>query len=250
MVGLMQNGIKIPYISLDNFVDDNAFKNALNELDSYLLKQDKTETDIFIGYNGTNWASEEFQTKQKNALPLTIEYINCFCKEGVPFNIRYSPKNQNIVLLHQDDAAQLENRTPVNSLIPNYKDYLDKSYYELLINSNEFKIVENIVDANPIYNGLDFNYDEYLKNKFEKEYLNTIKGTYKLHLIMSPQKTMFIYDNVTDTIHHINSKATVFNAKDYHDTLKDSWGISIQFPMHCDFLKNELKKYCELVGND
>ena len=38
---------------------------------------------------------------------------------------------------------------------------LEISYQRML------KIVENIVDANPIYNGLDFNYDEYLKNKFE-----------------------------------------------------------------------------------
>jgi hypothetical protein len=248
MVGLIKNGNKVPYISLDSFIDEIKFKSASDELENYLLEQQNNGSDVFVGYNGTDWASEEFQFKQRSILPKTSEYISCFCEERVPFNIRYSPKNENIVQLHQDDAAQLENRIPINSLIPNYKDYLKNSFYELLSDKTDFKIVKNENEVNPIYNGLDFDYNAYLKHKFENEYINIIKRTYKLHLIMSSEKTMFIYDNVTDTIHHIDSKATVFNAKDYHDTLKDSWGISIQFPMHCDFLKNELKEYCELVG--
>jgi hypothetical protein len=248
MIGLIKNEKKVPFISLEKFIDESKLHAALEEMETYKVKQDTEGVDIFVGYNGTDWASDEFQKKQKENLPLTTEYVNSFCNHNTPYNIRYSPKDNNIVLLHQDDAAQLQNRIPVDSLIPNYKDYLTTSIYDLLKDKSGFKIVDNENEVNPIYNGLDFDYASYLKNKFKDEYATIITKTYKLHLTISEQKTMFIYDNVTDTIHNIESKATVFNAKDYHDTLKDSWGISIQFPMHCDFLKNELKEYCELVG--
>jgi len=248
MIGLIKDGNVVPFISLEQFVDYDKLKYVSDELEEYKIKQENDNADIFVGYNGTDWASDEFQTKQRETLPITTEYVNSFCKHITPYNIRYSPKEDNIVLLHQDDAAQLQNRTPVDSLIPNYKDYLTNSIYDLLKNRGEFKIVDDETKVNPIYNGLDFDYASYLKNKFKDEYTTNIKKTYKLHLTISEQKAMFIYDNVTDTIYNIESKATIFNAKDYHDTLKSSWGVSIQFPMHCDFLKDELKKYCELVG--
>lgn len=248
MIGLIKNGTNVPYISLEKFIDEDKLKKATDELEKYKIKQEKESADVFIGYNEPDWASEFFQKKQKETLPLTTEYIKLFCEESVPFNIRYSPKESNIVLLHQDDAAQLPNRMPVDSLIPNYKENLTNSIYELLKEKDGFKIVDNENEVNPIYNGLDFDYASYLKNKFKDEYIDIIKKTYKLHLIMSAEKTMFIYDNVTDTIHNIEGRACIFNAKDYHDTLKNSWGISIQFPMHPDFLRNELKEYCELIG--
>jgi len=248
MVGLIKNNEVLPYISLENFINKDEFEKALKELECYIVKQNNQNADVFIGYNGTDWQSEIFQNKQKNTLPLTTKYINNFCKNEMPFNIRYSPENNNIVLLHQDDAAQLNNKNPTYSLIPNYKDYLKDSIYELFINKNNFKIVKNKKDVNPIYNGLDFDYSEYLKNKFKNDYTDEIKKTYKLHLILSPKKTMFIYDNVTDTIHHIKTKAAIFNAKDYHDTLKSSYGISIQFPMSPNLFNDNIKKYCELIG--
>jgi hypothetical protein len=246
MIGLIKNGENVPFISLENFIDGTKLNNVQDELHTYLLEQENNGADVFVGYNGTDWASDEFQSKQKNTLPKTYEYISSFCKEGVPFNIRYSPKEQNIVLLHQDDAAQLDNRTPLNALVPNYKDYLNNSVYDLLLDKDNFKIVKNIDEVNPIYNGLDFDYNAYLEDTFKENYIDIVKGSYKLHLIISPEKSIFVYDNVTDTIHHIDSKATVFNAKDYHDTLKDSWGISIQFPMNPSFFNDDIKEYCEL----
>ena len=246
MIGLIKNGENVPFISLENFIDETKFNNAHDELQNYLLEQENNGADVFVGYNGTDWASDEFQSKQKSTLPKTYEYISSFCKEGVPFNIRYSPKGQNIVLLHQDDAAQLDATTPLNALVPNYKDYLNNSFYDLLLDKDNFKIVKNIDEVNPIYNGLDFDYNAYLEDTFKEDYVNIVKGSYKLHLMISPEKSIFVYDNVTDTMHNIESKATVFNAKDYHDTLKDSWGISIQFPMNPSFFNDDIKEYCEL----
>ena len=36
---------------------------------------------------------------------------------------------------------------------------------------------------------------------------------------------------------------------DFHDSYKDSLGYSIQFPMSPNFLKDEIKDYCEIKNN-
>ena len=93
--------------------------------------------EVFVGYNGFDWnIDEEFQTRQKEALPLTMEYIKLFCEDGVPFNIRYSPKDNNIVLLHQDWQPKLDKLTAVNSLPLNYKELLEKSLLNQILFSS------------------------------------------------------------------------------------------------------------------
>ena len=99
---------------------------------------------------------------------------------------------------------------------------------------------------NPIYNGLDLDYEAVIKSEYGDEYNEYIKHTYKLHLIISPEKSLFIYDNVEDTTYPITCRATVFNARDYHDEIKDSSGISIQFEMHPNNFKDEVRLHCGL----
>jgi hypothetical protein len=249
MIGLIKDNNKVPFISLDSFIDSDKLNAAEQELLAYKEKQDNEGAEVFVGYNGFDWnIDEEFQTRQKEALPLTMEYIKLFCEDGVPFNIRYSPKDNNIVLLHQDWQPKLDKLTAVNSLPLNYKELLDGgSIHNILLEKEEFKIVDKESDVNPIYNGLDLDFAAVVKEEQGGDYNEYIKNTYKLHLIISPTKTLFIYDNVEDIIYPIDCKATAFNARDYHDADKNSYGISIQFPMNPYFLKNEIKEYLELV---
>jgi hypothetical protein len=250
MIGLIENEKKVPFISLERFIDEAKLQAALEEMEAYKVKQDTEESEVFVGYNGFNWnIDEDFQNRQKAALPLTMEYIKLFCKEGVPFNIRYSPKDANIVLLHQDWQPKLEKLTAVNSLPLNYKKLLDGSIHNLILNNEGFKIVDKEEDVNPIYNGLDLDFEAVVKAEQGDNYGEHIKYTYKLHLIISPTKTLFIYDNVQDIIYPIDCRATVFNARDYHDADKDSNGISIQFPMNPNYFNDDLKVYCGLDVN-
>lgn len=249
MIGLIKDGTKVPFISLEKFIDADKLKAANDEMQSYLIKQQEEGADVFVGFNGFDWnINEEFQAKQREALPLTTEYINLFCKDGVPFNIRYSPQNENIVLLHQDWQPNIENLTAVNSLPLDYKELLDGSIHSLLIEREGFKIVQKEEDVNPIYNGLDLDFATAIKEKQGDNYDEYIKYTYKLHLIISPEKTLFIYDNVEDIVYPLNCRATVFNARDYHDAPNGSYGISIQFPMNPEFFNDDVKKHCEIVG--
>lgn len=248
MIGLIKNNNKVPFISLESFIDESKLNAALEEMETYKTKQDTEGAEVFVGYNGFDWnIDDEFQTRQKEALPLTMEYIKLFCEDGVPFNIRYSPKGANIVLLHQDWQPKLEKLTAVNSLPLNYKELLDGSIHDLLLEKEGFKIVQKEEEVNPIYNGLDLDFAAVIKEEQGDNYDEYIKNTYKLHLIISPEKSLFIYDNVSDIIYPIDCRATVFNARDYHDADKNSSGISIQFPMNPYFLKDEIKEYLELV---
>lgn len=247
MIGLIQNGNKVPFISLEKFIDEDKLQAALQEMEAYKIKQDTEGAEVFVGYNGFDWnIDEEFQIRQKEALPLTMEYIKLFCKESVPFNIRYSPKNANIVLLHQDWQPNLQNLTAVKSLPLNYKELLDGSIHNLLLEKEGFVIVDKESDVNPIYNGLDLDFAAVIKEEQGDNYEEYIKNTYKLHLIISPTKTLFIYDNVEDVIYPIDCRATAFNARDYHDADKNSHGISIQFPMNPLLFNDDVKIHCEL----
>lgn len=247
MIGLIENEKKVPFISLESFIDEAKLQAALEEMEAYKVKQDTEEAEVFVGYNGFDWnIDEEFQNRQKEVLPLTMEYVKLFCKEGVPFNIRYSPKDANIVLLHQDWQPNLEKLTAVNSLPLDYKELLDGSIHDLILEKNGFEIVQNEEDVNPIYNGLDLDFAAVIKEAQGDNYDEYIKNTYKLHLIISPTKTLFIYDNVEDVIYPIDCRATVFNARDYHDADKNSHGISIQFPMTPMFFNDDVKTYCGL----
>ena len=142
-------------------------------------------------------------------------------------------------------------------IIHNSKNEPDILGYEMKKNSSKITIgdfsaseylfstkKDNIENINSEFNGLDFDYDSYLKQG--DYYHDKIKTTYKLHLVISDTKTLFIYDNVEDKIHNFTSPASVFNACDYHDSHFGSYGISIQFPMNPYFLKNEIKEYLEL----
>ena len=243
MIGLIKNNNKVPFISLDDFINNNKLKAAEQELLAYKEKQDNEDAEVFIGYNGFDWnTNEEFQIRQKETLPLTTEYISSFCFTVVPFNIRWEDKNSSNVLLHQDMPPFI--CAPWDSLIPNYKENLEESIHQLLKTSEGFNIVDNIENINSEFNGLDFDYDSYLKQG--DYYHDKIKTTYKLHLVISDTKTLFIYDNVKDKIHNFTSPASIFNACDYHDSHFGSYGISIQFPMNPYFLKNEIKEYLEL----
>lgn len=248
MIGLFKDNTKVPYISLANFVDNSKLVEAKQELVEYKHKQDIESAEIFVGYNGTDWnADDSFQTRQREALPKTTEYISTFTKEVVPFNIRWSGQEHNTVLLHQDWQPSLPNVTACNSLISDYKRHLKTGYWELLKNKADFKIVDKLENANPEYNAVDLDFEAVEKAKFGEEYAQMMKHTYKLHMIMSDTKSLFIYDNVEDKIHPINSVVAMFNARDYHDTFLDSWGISIQFPMNPYFLREDIQKYLELI---
>lgn len=245
MIGLIENGKNVPFISLEKFIDEDKLQAALEEMEAYKIKQDTEGAEVFVGYNGFDWnVDDDFQQRQKEALPLTMEYIKLFCKEDVQFNIRYSPENQNIVLLHQDWQPNLENLTPVNSLPLDYKELLNGSIHDLLLEKEGFQIVEKEEDVNPIYNGLDLDFAAVIKEAQGGNYEEYIKNTYKLHLIISPTKTLFIYDNVEDVIYPIDCRATAFNARDYHDADKNSHGISIQFPMNPFSFNDDVKNHC------
>jgi len=246
MIGLIEDGKKVPFISLEKFIDEVKLQAALEEMQAYKVKQDTEGAEVFVGYNGFDWNNDDsFQQRQKEVLPLTMEYIKLFCKDSVPFNIRYSPADVNIVLLHQDWQPNLEKLTAVNSLPLNYKELLDGgSIHNILLEKEGFKIVEKEEEVNPIYNGLDLDFEAVIKAEQGDNYNDYIKNTYKLHLIISPEKLLFIYDNVDDTIHNIDCRATVFNARDYHDSPANSHGISIQFPMNPFELNNDVKSHC------
>ena len=245
MVGLIKNSEKVPFITLEQFIDTNKLTEALNEIEEYRLKQENEGADVIVGYKHDDWNSQEFLIKSVNALPKTTEYVMSFCDIQVPFNIIWTPSDNNFLLLHQDLAPF--SCSPWESLIPDYKDTLTNSYRELLVNQTDFQLVDDIANVNPIYNGLDFDYDAFLLK--DENYEDKVKETYKLHLILSNTKTLFVYDNVADTIHHFDSKAAVFNARDHHDSLLSSWGYSIQFPMTPYFLKSEIITHCELPQN-
>lgn len=222
MVGLIKNSTKVPFISLQDFVDNSKYQAAKEELHGNIGLR-------FIGYNGSDWADITFQADQIKALPRTVDFISTFCKTLPSFNIRWEDSNST-VLLHQDIAPFP--CSPWNDLVAGYKSKLKNSIKELKTSED---------------NGLSFDYDTHLKQQFGDEYESEIKKGYKLHMIMSDNKSLFIYDNVTDIIHDINSTVSIFNARDFHDTRPNSQGISIQFPMNPSFLKEDIQKYLELI---
>lgn len=247
MVGVYKNGNKIPFISLEKFLNENMLNSAMKELAEYKIKQDTENLEIFIGYNGTDWnLNNDFQMRQKIALPNTWEYIQSYCKESVPFNIRWSAEHENNVLLHRDMQPVVNHSRPWESLESSYKSKLTNSYYEVLKNKENFKLTDNLDETNPEYNLIDFDYESNLKTEMGDNYFNVIKNSYKLHMIMSNTKTLFVYDNTKDIIHDFNCRVAIFNARDFHDTFLNSWGISIQFPMHPNFLKNDILNYLEI----
>jgi len=222
VVGLIKNSTKVPFISLQDFVDNSKYQAAKEELHGNIGLR-------FIGYNGSDWADITFQADQIKALPRTVDFISTFCKTLPSFNIRWEDSNST-VLLHQDIAPFP--CSPWNDLVAGYKSKLKNSIKELKTSED---------------NGLSFDYDTHLKQQFGDEYESEIKKGYKLHMIMSDNKSLFIYDNVTDIIHDINSTVSIFNARDFHDTRPNSQGISIQFPMNPSFLKEDIQKYLELI---
>ena len=222
MVGLIKNNTKVPFISLQSFVDLPKYQAAKEELHSNIGSK-------FIGYNGSDWLDSAFQVEQVQALPKVVDFISTFCKTLPSFNIRWEDSNST-VLLHQDLAPFP--CSPWNDLIPEYKSNLKDSIKELQISESD---------------GLSFDYDTHLKNQYGKEYESKVKESYKLHMIMSDSKSLFIYDNITDTIYDIDSTVSVFNARDFHDTRPNSRGISVQFPTNPGFFKEEIQKYLELI---
>jgi hypothetical protein len=224
MVGLNINGVKVPYISLDNFINKDMFAAAKTEL----LASTDTE---FIGYNG-EWLNQEFQAMQAAAFPITTAFIATFHTDQFSYNIRLEDSTRN-VLLHQDISPFP--CAPWDDLIPNYKASLKDSI-------NALKISDS--------NGLRLDHDAWLKNEYPDTYEYEIKGSYKLHIVISDTKSFFIYDNVDDTIYDVTSSVSVFNARDFHDTRYQSSGISIQFPMSPSQLTNEIKSYLEIQRNN
>jgi len=247
MLGLIKNGEKLPYISLNDFLDVSLLDEALIELEDYRLKQTNERYTRFISYRGSDWSTnDDFQKKQIETLPKTFKYISSFCKDIVPFNILWSNHDDNILLLHRDSNPDLMPFAPWDSLVSGYKNKLNKSYYDLIRDFDEFKITKFDNQINKKFNGLDFDYEGFMKEKHKENYESILKSKYKLHLVLSATKSLFIYDNVTDTIHPINTRACLFNSMDFHDSYLDSWGYSIQFPMSPYFLKDKIKDYCEI----
>ena len=90
MIGLIKNSIKVPFISLQDFVDNSKYEAAKEELLS-------NESLKFVGYNGTDWADDAFQAEQIQALPKTVEFISTFCKTLPPFNIRWEDSDSAVL---------------------------------------------------------------------------------------------------------------------------------------------------------
>ena len=67
MVGLIKDNNKVPFISLADFIDNDKLNAAKQELAAYKEKQDNEGAEVFIGYNDSDWAEDEFQQKQKEA---------------------------------------------------------------------------------------------------------------------------------------------------------------------------------------
>ena len=51
MIGLIKNGEKVPFISLESFIDESKLQAALEEMEAYKVKQDTEEAEVFVGYN-------------------------------------------------------------------------------------------------------------------------------------------------------------------------------------------------------
>jgi len=227
MVGLTKNGVKVPYISLDSFVNQEMFAAAKQEL--------LTSTDTeFIGYNSDDWQDESFQARQATAFPLTTAFIATFHANQFSYNIRLENEVCN-VLLHQDLSPFP--CAPSNDLIPHYKKAL---WYQ---NDSKDSIKKLRISES---NGISLDHDTWLKSEYPDTYDYEVKRAYKLHMVISDTKAFYIYDNVDDTLYDVTSSISVFNARDFHDTRFESSGISIQFPMNPYELSNEIMNYLEV----
>ena len=60
MVGLIKNNTKVPFISLESFINASKYQAAKEELENYKIKQDTEGLEIFVGYNGTDWISDKY----------------------------------------------------------------------------------------------------------------------------------------------------------------------------------------------
>ena len=67
MVGLIKNSEKVPFITLEQFIDTNKLTEALNEIEEYRLKQENEGADVIVGYKHDDWNSQEFLIKTVNA---------------------------------------------------------------------------------------------------------------------------------------------------------------------------------------
>lgn len=228
MVGLTKNGAKVPYISLDSFINQDMFAAAKEEL----LASTDTE---FIGYNSDDWQNEDFQARQAAAFPLTTAFIATFHANQFSYNIRMEDINRGPVI-HQD-LAPFPCR-PWEDLVPHYKMALGTQS-----NSTDNSIKKLRVSDS---NGLSFDNDAWLKAEYSDTYEYEVKRAYKLHMIISDTKSLYVYDNVDDIIYDITSSVSVFNARDFHDTRYQSSGISIQFIMNPYQLSNEIMTYLEV----
>ena len=228
MVGLTKNGAKGPYISLDSFINQDMFAAAKQEL--------LTSTDTeFIGYNSDDWQNEEFQARQAAAFPLTTAFIATFHANQFAYNIRMEDISRGPVI-HQDLAPFP--CAPWKDLVPHYKMALGTQS-----NSTDNSIKKLRVSDS---NGLSFDNDAWLKTEYPDTYEYEVKRSYKLHMIISDTKSLYVYDNVDDIIYDITSIVSVFNARDFHDTRYQSSGISIQFIMNPYQLSNEIMTYLEV----
>lgn len=228
MIGLTKNGAKVPYISLDSFINQDMFAAAKQEL--------LTSTDTeFIGYNSDDWQNEDFQARQAAAFPLTTAFIATFHANEFAYNIRMEDQDHGPVI-HQDLAPFP--CAPWEDLVPHYKMAL---YYQDSSTKNSIKKLR-VSDSN----GLSFDNDAWLKAEYPDTYEYEVKRAYKLHMIISDTKSLYVYDNVDDTIYDITSSVSVFNARDFHDTRYQSSGISIQFIMNPYRLSNEIMTYLEV----
>ena len=228
MVGLTKNGAKVPYISLDSFINQDMFTAAKHEL----LASTDTE---FIGYNSDDWQNEDFQARQAAAFPLTTAFIATFHTNQFAYNIRMEDVSRGPVI-HQDLAPFP--CAPWKDLVPHYKLAL---WHQDHSEKNSIKKLR-VSDSN----GLSFDNDAWLRTEFPDTYEYEVKRAYKLHMIISDTKSLYVYDNVDDIIYDITSSVSVFNARDFHDTRYQSSGISIQFIMNLYQLSNEIMTYLEV----
>ena len=50
MIGLIEDGKKVPFISLEKFIDEVKLQAALEEMQAYKVKQDTEGAEVFVGY--------------------------------------------------------------------------------------------------------------------------------------------------------------------------------------------------------
>jgi elongation factor P len=77
MIGLIENGEKVPFISLESFIDESKLQAALEEMEAYKVKQDTEGAEVFVFMN------TETELPIGAELPEKLDVLITYCENGV-----------------------------------------------------------------------------------------------------------------------------------------------------------------------